>query len=81
MPMIRVPDLEPLAAAAGLDLAGFGGAAKMSPTEVDRLARGEAVRVKSSTETRVAKLLAVARGRAARAGVVDLAERRRRAGG
>lgn len=57
MPMIRVPDITTAAAARGLDLPAFAGAAKLSPTEVDRLASGAAIRVKASTETRVAKLL------------------------
>lgn len=57
MPMIRIHDLATAATAQGLDLPGFGGAAKLSPTEVDKLSRGEAIRVKASTETRVAKLL------------------------
>ncbi len=59
MATLRIDDLGGLALAAGLDLAGLGGLAKLSHTELELLARGDATRVSDTTAKRLAGLLGV----------------------
>lgn len=59
MATLRIDDLGGLASAAGLDLAGLGGLAKLSHTEIELLARGDATKVSDATAKRLAGLLGV----------------------
>lgn len=57
MPTLQIPDLAERSHAVGLDVAGFGGLAKLSHTELALLERGDAVRVSDATAARIGNLL------------------------
>ena len=57
MPTLRIANLAARAESAGLDVAGLGGLARLSHTEVALLGRGDAVRVSDATAHRIAALL------------------------
>lgn len=57
MPAVRIANLAEAAEAAGLSLAGLGGTARLTQSEVDLLARGDAVTVKDATVKRLADAL------------------------
>ena len=59
MPLIRCPNLSSRLAALATDETGLASVAKMSPPEIARLVRGETVRVKADTVSRLAKALAM----------------------
>ena len=57
MPTLHISNLAARAESAGLDVAGFGGIARLSHTDVALLERGDAIRVSDATANRIAALL------------------------